>query len=145
MYLLPTGYFLVKRVIAHMYRRSSKDIDVTKARTKAEREKFADLYEKKRAWSHLFTTGFLINLALFVAGCYIVSVFMGQLEFAAELASFDPFEILGVEQVRRFQGIHTQGRHQGRHRGRHWGRKRRMRANGVCVCVVVGGRPILVL
>jgi hypothetical protein len=118
LYLLPTGYFLVKRVIAHMYRRSSKDIDVTKARTKAEREKFADLYEKKRAWSHLFTTGFLINLALFVAGCYIVSVFLGQLEFAAELASFDPFEILGVEEV-RYKAFHT---HRGRHWGRHWGR-----------------------
>lgn len=67
------------------------------ARTEKERKKFRELYESKRAWSNLFTVGFLVNLALFVAALYLFSVLIQYVGEDHEIAQFDPYSILGIE------------------------------------------------
>ena len=96
-YLIPTGYWLVRRVVTQIYRRINKDIDVSKARTEVERKKFIDLYEKKRAWSHLFTIGFLVNLTFFFCAAYLFTILFEAVSSDSEIAQFDPFAILGIE------------------------------------------------
>eukprot|EP00629_Pelagomonadales_sp_RCC1024_P017252 CAMPEP_0119260188 /NCGR_PEP_ID=MMETSP1329-20130426/695_1 /TAXON_ID=114041 /ORGANISM="Genus nov. species nov., Strain RCC1024" /LENGTH=609 /DNA_ID=CAMNT_0007259609 /DNA_START=935 /DNA_END=2764 /DNA_ORIENTATION=- len=66
------------------------------ARTSLEQDKAIQLKDKHSAQRLLSNTKFLINLALLFIAWFILLMLVRALTFDAELASFDPFKILGV-------------------------------------------------
>jgi len=66
------------------------------ARTSLEQDKASQLKDQHSAIKLLSNTKFLINLALLSVAWFVLLMLVRALTFDAELASFDPFKILGV-------------------------------------------------
>lgn len=70
----------------------------TKARTKQEREKAQQLKQQTTGWTRLNTTAYLVNLVCLVFAWITLVYLVQQVMNDGEVSSFDPYQILGIEQ-----------------------------------------------
>jgi translocation protein SEC63 len=92
-YVIPTTFW----ILAYVYRimmPQQRLSDV--ARTSIEKAKAKELSERQSATRLLTNARFIINASLLAAAWVVLLMLIRALKFDAELASFDPFKILGV-------------------------------------------------
>jgi translocation protein SEC63 len=92
-YVIPTTFW----ILAYVYRimmPQQRFGDV--ARTSVEKAKARELSERQSVTRLLTNARFIINASLLVTAWVVLLMLIRALTFDAELASFDPFKILGV-------------------------------------------------
>ena len=94
-FLLPATFFFVKGIIGSAISRARSS---QKARTSAEVKKVKQLSEDSKISKKVFTKGFLIKLCLLVVGWSVVFGMFSMVGDDAQIQSFNPFEILGVDE-----------------------------------------------
>mmetsp|Transcript_36914 Transcript_36914/g.57635 ORF Transcript_36914/g.57635 Transcript_36914/m.57635 type:complete len:665 (+) Transcript_36914:89-2083(+) len=98
-YLVPSVLYIVYRFLAALGSTATKGRKLRElGRTDAEREKAKKYVDKNSGLKTLFTTGFIVNFIftlVAVALCYYLVLLVWE---NTEIASFDPYQILGIDQ-----------------------------------------------
>ena len=102
--LVPWTYYTLKRIVLFYLNRSSTSLlgdevpaAVTSGRTEQEKKKFDRLLKEKRSIWTLYTRGFVLR-SVFLVGFWVLLVYVCALVSSdAEIKTYDPFAILGIE------------------------------------------------
>jgi translocation protein SEC63 len=94
-YVLPGTYFAVTEFFAAIF--GSGEVGA-KARTSLEKDKAAKLKKATTGWARLNTTKYLANLVGIVIAWILVIYLVNLVKNDGEVSSFDPYQILGVQQ-----------------------------------------------
>eukprot|EP01031_Cornospumella_fuschlensis_P035023 gene35023-42413_t len=94
-YIVPGTYYAV----AELFRAFLGSGGVgAKPRTKEEREKAKKLKQENTGWARLRTTKYIANLVCLIVAWSIFIYLMSLVANDGEVSSFDPYQILGIEQ-----------------------------------------------
>mmetsp|Transcript_16615 Transcript_16615/g.24550 ORF Transcript_16615/g.24550 Transcript_16615/m.24550 type:complete len:639 (+) Transcript_16615:146-2062(+) len=96
-YLVPSWYSILKRVYKAFLGLTDEDIGAV-ARTGAEKRKAEKLKKESKGLNSLKASGFLINLAVTVVLSIVFVILLQNVSSDGEVNSFDPFQILGIDE-----------------------------------------------
>lgn len=98
-YLAPSILYILYRVVGAVLSSATKSKKLNElVRSDAEKEKAKEIVEKNSGFKTLWTVGFIVNFILTLLGlavCYYLILLVWD---DHEIASFDPYQILGIDQ-----------------------------------------------
>ena len=95
-YLVPSYYYILSSYYdVALKRRKDEDLGAV-VRTSAEKEKASKIKSEARDVRNLFTFSFNVNLGVTAVLTLLYAFMITQLMTTSEIASFDPYEILGI-------------------------------------------------
>lgn len=94
-YILPGTYYALSELFYAVF--GSGEVG-TKARTKEEKEKADKLRKNTSGWKRLNNTTYVVNLVVLIIAWVIFLYLITLVIDHGEVSSFDPYQILGIEQ-----------------------------------------------
>lgn len=104
LYLIPSYWYILKSLYGYVRPRSEKDLGAV-VRTTEEKKKSQLIKKRATASSEIFKPTFLFNLLLttLITLCAVYLIY--NLSQDSEIATFDPYEILGIDRSTENKGI----------------------------------------
>ena len=104
LYLVPSYYYTLKALWNYVKPKSEESLGAV-ARTQEEKKKSAMIKQRAKKDATIFKTSFLVNLFLTAVLTLAAIYLIYNLSQDSEIATFDPYEILGIDRNVDNKGI----------------------------------------